>query len=147
MRWGAEIFYRAFKRTLGFVKLKSRAGVRGEVELEWALVACWIMILMGVVAMARRKVDPRRLSPAGLLEVVRKSLVHARPGRDAGQKLRGALAKCVRDEYRRHRSKASRHRPKTNNTPKHHQLKPPKIRVATAQERRIAHETHFALAA
>jgi hypothetical protein len=147
LRWGAEIFYRAFKRTLGFVKLKSRTGMRGRVELEWALVACWIMILMGILALARRKVDPRRLSPAGLLEVVRKSLVHARAGRDAGQKLRGALAKCVRDEYRRHSSKASRHRPKTKNTPKHHQLKPPKIRVATAEERRIAHENHFAMAA
>jgi len=147
LRWGAEIFYRAFKRTLGFVKLKSRTGTRGRVELEWALAACWIMILMGIAAMARRRVDPRRLSPAGLLEVVRKSLVHANLGRDAGQKLRGALAGCVRDKYRRHGSKASRHRPTTKNTPKHHQLKPPKIRVATAKERRIVREMHFSLAA
>ena len=57
LRWGAEIFYRAFKRTLGFVKLKSRTGARGRVELEWALVACLIMTLMGISAMVRRKVD------------------------------------------------------------------------------------------
>ena len=147
LRWGAEIFYRAFKRTLGFVKLQSRSGVRGRVELEWALVACLILILMGIGAMTRRKIESRRLSPAGLLEVVRKSLVHGTPGRDAVQRLRGDLARCVRDKYRRQSSKASRHRPKTKNTPKHHQLKPPKIRLATAQERKIARENHFALAA
>lgn len=146
-RWGAEIFYRAFKRTLGFVKLKSRTGTRGRVELEWALLGCWIMILMGIDAMTRRKVNPRQLSPAGLLAVVRKSLWHARPGPDAAQRLRGLLARCVRDGYRRHSSKASRHRPKTKNTPKHHQLKPPKIRDATVQERKLVNENHFALAA
>jgi len=147
LRWGAEIFYRTFKRTLGFVKLKSRTGQRGRVELEWALVACGIMILMGIQTMARRKVDARRLSPAGLLEVIQKSMAHAKPGRDAGRKLRGSMALCLRDAYRRHGSKASRHRPKTNNTPKCHQLKPPKIRAATIKERRIAREIQYATAA
>jgi hypothetical protein len=147
LRWGAEIFYRGFKRTLGYVKLKSRTGVRGRVELEWALMACAIMILLGVTALSRRKADPRRVSTAGLLAVLRKSLAHGEPGRDASQKLRSVLASCVRDDYQRHRSKASRHRPRTRNTPKHHQLKPPKIRVATAEERNIAREKHFKIVA
>jgi hypothetical protein len=147
LRWGAEIFYRSFKRTLGFVKLKSRAGVRGRVELEWALVACTIMILMGIQAMQRRQVDARQLSPAGLLEVIRRSLAHGQPRPDAGTRLRLALALCVRDNYQRHGSKASRHRPKTKNTPKHHQLKPPKIRIATPEEQNIAQEKYSKLAA
>jgi hypothetical protein len=147
LRWGVEVFYRSFKRTLGFVKLKSRTGARGRVELEWALVAIAIMILLGLEALARRKVETRRVSPAGLLEVLRKSLSHGEPGRDAGPKLRSALALCVQDDYRRHGSKQSRHRPKTKNTPKIHRLKPPKIRVATAGERRIAREKHYKMAA
>lgn len=147
LRWGAEIFYRAFKRTLDFAKLKSKSARRGRVELEWALVACWIMILMGIAAMSRRKVDPRRLSPAGLLEALRKSL-HHRPGRGRShRKLWATLARCLRDEYQRHGSKASRHRPRTKNTPKAHRLKPPKLRLATAKERRIAREAAWRMAA
>ena len=146
-RWGAELFYRAFKRTLGFVKLKSKSSRRARVELEWALVACSIMTLLGINAMGRRKVDPGRLSPAGLWRVLRRSLHHGKPGRDAGTRLRGALSRCLRDGYQRHGRKASRHRPRTKNTPKRHLLKPPKIRAATAKERRMARDHHLAMAA
>jgi hypothetical protein len=147
LRWGAELFYRTFKRTLGLVKLKSQSGRRARVELEWGLVACCIMTLLGASAMGRRKVDPRRMSAAGLWRVLRKSLHHGRPGRDSGRRLRCALSRCVRDTYQRRGAKASRHRPRTKNTPKRHRLKPPKIRAATAKERRFAHANHFAIAA
>jgi hypothetical protein len=146
-RWGVELFYRAFKRTLGLVKLKSKSARRARVELEWGLVACWIMTLLGINAMCRRKVDPRRISTAGLWRVLRQSLHHGRPGRDSGLRLRRALSRCLRDAYQRRGSKASRYRPRTKNTPKRHLLKPPKIRAATAKERRIAHAHYTAMAA
>jgi hypothetical protein len=147
LRWGAELFYRAFKRTLGFVKLKSRSSRRARVELEWALVACCIMTLLGINAMCRRRVDPRGISVAGLWRILRKSLHHGRPGRDSGLRLRRALSRCLRDRYQRRGSKASRHGPRTKNTPKRHLLKPPKIRAATAKERRFLHVNYFDMAA
>ena len=92
LRWGAELFYRAFKRTLGFVKLKSKSSRRAQVELEWGLVSCCITTLLGINAMGRRRVDPRRISAAGLWRVLRKSLRHGRPGRDAGLRLQALVA-------------------------------------------------------
>ena len=86
------MFYRTFKRTLAFVKLKNKSSRRARVELEWALVACGIMTLLGIQAMGRRKVDPRRISPAGIWRVLRRSLLNGRPGREAGQALRRALS-------------------------------------------------------
>jgi hypothetical protein len=147
LRWGAEVFYRTFKRTLGQVKLKSKIARRARVELEWALVACCIITLLGINAMCRRKADPRRISVAGVWRVLRKSLHQGKPGRDAGLRLRRALSRCLRDTYQRRGRKASRHRPRTKNTPKRHLLLPPKIRVATAKERRIAHDHYLPIAA
>lgn len=146
LRWGSEVFYRTFKKTLDHVKLKSRTGVRGQVELEWALVGCWIMTLLAIDAMAQQKVDPKRLSHAEVLHQLQKNLRRRQPGEDS-QRLRCRLAMCVRDNYQRQGSKASRHCPRTKNTPKHHTLKPPKVRRATAEERRIAHQDHSAIAA
>jgi hypothetical protein len=97
LRWGAEIFYRGFKRTLGFYKLKSKTGRRSWVELEWALVACCIMTLMGITAVSRRRRDPRRVSHAELLEVLRRSL-HWKPGRGRGRRqFQLALSFCLKD--------------------------------------------------
>ena len=143
LRWGAELFYRAFKQTLGFTKLRSRSGGRGKIELEWALIACAVMTLLGINA--RRRADPRRLSPAGLLHTLRRSLLHGQPG--SIRRLQRALAHCLRDCYQRHAPKASRHRPITRNTPKPLQLQAPNLRPATSHERKIAHETYPDLAA
>jgi hypothetical protein len=139
-RWGAELFYRAFKRTWGFAKLKSRSGRRGLIELEWALIACCIMSLLGIAVLKKHRQDPRRLSPAGLIHVLRDMLFHGQRARSQAtlRQWRGQLALAVRDNYHRHAPKQSRHRPVTKSTPKVHQLKPPKLRVATDKERLLA---------
>jgi hypothetical protein len=147
LRWGAEMFYRAFKRTLGYVKLKSKAGERGQVELNLALVACSIMVLLGIKATGKARRDAPRLSPAGLLDVLRDSLLRDTDGRNDLKNLVERLSVCLKDCYTRKRPKASRHRPRTTNTPRHHVLKPPKIRKATAQERELARENYSKLAA
>jgi len=147
LRWGAEIFYRGFKRTLGFFKLKSRTGRRGRVELEWAMVACCVMTLMGIAAVSRLKRDARRISHAGLLEVVRRRL-NENPRRVRGlQQFQLALACCLKDTYQRRGSKASRYRPRTKNTPRSHVLKPPKLRRATGKERLLACNQQWKMAA
>ncbi|MCH8961103.1 MAG: IS4 family transposase, partial [Bacteroidetes bacterium] len=74
-RWGAELFYRAFKRTLGYAKLQSKASRRARMELEWGLIAMLIATMLGINAASRRHICPGRLSPAQLLRTLRASLL------------------------------------------------------------------------
>lgn len=137
-RWGVELFYRMFKRTMGFAKLRTRTGKRAEIELEWSLVAAAIVALLGIGELRKRRIDPRRLSPAALLRALREVLVRGDLGsrvRHAGRRLSRALGRAVRDQYTRHAPKHSRHRPITKNTPDPLKLKPPKVRDATDAER------------
>lgn len=135
-RWGVELFYRTFKRTLGYAKLQSRAGRRAKIELEWALVALGIATLLGVEALITGRCPPRRLSPAGLARTLRAALL--RGERLAPRALRRSLRKCLKDQYQRRASKQSRHRLVTRNTPDSLVLKPPIVRNATAQEKQDA---------
>jgi len=143
-RWGVELFYRMFKRTLGYAKLRSRAGRRARLELEWGLIAATIMTLLGIDALRRARKDPRRLSPAGLVRVLRTALLRGRQdaGARAAATLRRRLAGSLRDRYKRRADKRSRHRPVTRITPRPLKLKPPRLRKATAAERRMAHEKY-----
>lgn len=139
LRWGVELFYRTFKRTMNLVKLRSRSGMRGKVELEWALIACWVMCLTGLDALHRRHHDPCRISPAGLIHVLRKALRQPSDKYTASsiERFRRQLALARRDDYRRRAPKHSRHHPKTKNTPQN-QLQPPKLRPATPAEQKKA---------
>lgn len=133
-RWGVELFYRTFKRTLGCAKLHSKSARRATIEFEWALVAITLVTLLGIDALVRRRRDPRRLSAAPLLGALREAL-----RRDLGARghtheaLQRALGRCLKDTYQRRRSKLSRHRFTTVNTPTKY-LQPPNVRPATAQE-------------
>jgi hypothetical protein len=149
LRWGAEIFYRTFKRTMDLAKLKSRSGQRAEMELEWALIACCMVGLLGTQALHQAGKDLRRLSPAGLLHTCQDAMFHGpeMSSGGPGDPLQEALSQALRDAYVRKGSKQSRHRPVTKNTPKIHHLKPPNRRRATQQERLRARECWQKLAA
>lgn len=149
LRWGIELFYRTLKRTLGYAKLRSKAGRRARMELEWALITMTIIAMMGIDALRRRRRDPRRLSPAPLIRALRVSLLrggNARP-RQTGDILSHAMAASVKDDYHRHAPKRSRYRPITRITPSPLVLKPPRLRAANAQERRLAQKYHQTIAA
>lgn len=146
LRWGVELFYRTFKRSLGLAKLRSRSASRARVELEWAMVTMSILTMLGIDRLHRRRVDPKWLSPATLIQALRGSLLRDAPprsARSAASDLRRAINAAVRDRYRRRGPKRSRHRPVTADTPTL-QLKPPRIRRATADERRRAGEISYA---
>lgn len=146
LRWGVELFYRTLKRTLGMAKLRSRCARRARLELEWGLIAMTVMTLLGIGALAAHGREVRRLSPALLVRGMRRAL----PGRvdaAAAWTLERDLSSAVRDSYRRKARKQSRHRPITKNTPRPHRLKPPRLRRATAKERRLALEKYPHLAA
>lgn len=149
LRWGIELFYRMLKRTMGYAKLRSRCGRRGKIELEWGLIAATILALIGVGALHRCHRDPRRISPAGLVRVLRGALLRSVRGspRKAGVLLDRAIVCAVKDNYSRRRPKKSRHNPKTKNTPSPLRLKPPRLRRATPSERRLARLNYPNLAA
>ncbi len=137
-RWGVELFYRTFKRTLGCAKLRSKAARRATIELEWALVAMTLMTLVGVDALVKRRRDPHRLSHAQLLHTLRDAL-RAPPSshRNTGCTLKLALGRCLKDAYTRRKPKHSRHRIITKNTPSTH-LRPPNVRSANTKEKNDA---------
>ena len=137
-RWGVELFYRTFKRTLGCAKLRSKAARRATIELEWALVTMTLMTLLGVDALVKRRHDPHRISHAQLLHTLRHAL-RAPPSshRNTGRTLKRALGRCLKDAYTRRKPKHSRHCIITKNTPSTH-LRPPHVRPATTQEKNDA---------
>ncbi len=149
LRWGVELFYRTLKRTLGYAKLRSRSGRRGKLELEWGLITATILALIGTHALRRRRIHPGRQSPAALVRALRAALLRGggtKPSETLAA-LDHALARAVKDNYRRRKPKRSRHNPRTVNTPAPARLKPPQLRRATPHERRIAKESHPSLAA
>ena len=137
-RWGVELFYRTFKRTLGCAKLRSKAARRATIELEWALVTMTLMTLLGVDALVKRRRDPHRISHAQLLHMLRIALRTPPSSRlNTGCTLKRALGRCLKDAYTRRKPKHSRHRIITKNTPITH-LRPPNVRPATTKERKHA---------
>jgi len=146
-RWGVELFYRTFKRTLGYAKLRSKVGRRAEIEMEWAFVAMTIATMLGIDSTARRGHNPRRLSPAQLIRTLRNSLLReGGAGRRAHAALDRAIGAGLKDRYKRRSSKQSRHRVITTSTPKQ-MLQPPIVRPATTEERQRAMEYLNATAA
>jgi len=149
LRWGVELFYRTFKRTLGYAKLRSKTGRRAQLELEWGFITLMIMTMIGIDALRHAQRDPRRLSPAKLIYGLRASLLRGEhpPTKRCRHTLTRTLAAAVKDDYQRHSTKRSRHSPLTKNTPRPLHLKPPRLRPATAQERRLAQKYRQTIAA
>jgi hypothetical protein len=46
-RWGIEVFFRTFKQTFGYRKLRSRSAPTAQLELAWALLGLWSVCLLG----------------------------------------------------------------------------------------------------
>lgn len=137
-RWGVELFYRTFKRTLGCAKLRSKSARRATIEFEWTLVAMTIATLVGVDALLKHRHHPHRLSHAQLFQTLRDALrTPPSPRPNTARALRRALGQCVKDTYTRRKPKGSRHRVTTTSTPTMH-LQPPNVRPATPEERKHA---------
>ena len=142
-RWGAELFFRTLKRSLGCAKLHSRASRRARMEMAWTLMALMITTMLGLDAAGRRRIEPARLSPAHLIHTLRTSLLRqSRPSRRGRTELSAALVAQLKDAYQRQYSKQSRHTPVTKNTPRPRIPQAPKKRRATCQERQIAKQFH-----
>jgi len=136
MRWGVEVFYRGFKRTLDQHKLRSGAPQQAKWELQWAMMAFLLLGLMTVEGIIERGRDPLSMSVAGALRIVRQAMhtQGSRRWRYRGD-LRVLLAQARKDEYLRSSSKKAR------NWPHKKREQPPglpKISAAQPDESRLA---------
>ena len=131
LRWIVEVQFRSLKQTMERRKMLSTTPGNAVVELDWAVVAMWMLELMTAEAVARR--DRRRWSVAKTLQVVRRML-RGRQRPPAGG-LRGQLRKAVIDRYARKRSKSAR------NWPHKKRERPPgtpRVRTANRSEALLA---------
>lgn len=140
LRWGVEVFYRSFKRTLDQHTLRSRHPRQARDELHWAMTAMLLLGLMSVEALSRQRISPSRLSPASALRMVRHSMHPDQPWRHRGD-LRVVLNRAVTDVYSRRRPKTARNWPHKKNDPP---PGVPKIRKANPNEIACAKKSYHA---
>ena len=111
LRWGIEVMYRTFKRTLEHHTMRSDTPQRAKIELDWYLVGLWMLGLMALEAMNPHRSLQERWSAAGAISCVRNAMRNARRPRRKGG-LRGQLRHAVQDSYVRRRPKKARHYPR-----------------------------------
>ncbi len=133
-RWGIELEFRALKQTFERRKLRSRKSERALVEMEWSIFA---MTVIGLFALKQQlsspDADPKKLSFAGSLRAVRRSLnqLTRRPADQSG--LGELLKAALVDDYERSGSKAARYKPNNKDKPS---CGLPKIMRATTAHRK-----------
>lgn len=134
MRWGIELYYRTLKQTMQRRKLQGDSPRIAELELRWTIIGLWLLCLVGVGALSRCGKDPRRLSIARLLRIVRAAMKNpSRRHRRNG--LECAAARACIDSYQRTSGKKARHWPRKKRSPT---LGQPKARMATIKEVELA---------
>jgi hypothetical protein len=142
MRWGQEVFYRSFKRTLEQHTMRSGSPVEARRELDWAMMGYLTLGLLSVEEMIREGRDPRVWSPAGSLRVIRRGMTHRGRFRRRGD-LRVLLG-VAKDGYVRTGSKKARDWPHKKNDPP---PGAPKIREADEEEKDYAKRIYDKMAA
>lgn len=147
LRWGIELFYRHVKQTLDRRKLRSHSPDNAFLEAQWSLLGLWAMTLHAQYQLQTQKLDPQRLSIAGMLRAYRAAMNEYRCVPDKGEDLRSRLKHALKDTYQR-KSKASRNYPRKK---QEKAVGPPIITVATKTQmkkaRDIKHEVQKGLTA
>lgn len=133
-RWGVETAFRGLKQTMERHKVASRTPNRALLEVEWAMLALWVLGLLSAGEKARCGGDVGAWSVAESLRVMRNAM--ARPWRKSPNGgVLGELRRAAKDDYRRTSSKrARRRRDKKRDRPPG----PPKARKATKAEKALA---------
>lgn len=114
-RWGIEVFFRSFKQTFGRRKLRSDSPDNALLELDWSLLGLWAVCLLTIHELIQKGESPNRLSAACVLDAIRTVMRNYRCHPDPGEDLSTLLAEAMKDDYVRHRPKASRNYPRKKN--------------------------------
>lgn len=136
-RWGVEVFYRTTKQTMEHATIRSRTPEHCYEEMTWSIIGVWLLGLMTMRETIAAKNDPSDWSPAASRNTVRRVLRQLSPGYRSHASLRSVLAGCLKDNYQRSGSKASRNYPR-----KKHQKppNPPKFKSATTKQLLVAQQ-------
>lgn len=129
LRWGVEVMYRTLKQTPARRKLLSDSPRNARVELSWAMIGLWTLML---IKAERCAALPAGQGFAAVLRVLRRAMDGA-----AAFDVAAALGQLEADAYMRSGAKKSRHWPHKRRT------KPPgrpKARNATDSELALAAE-------
>ncbi len=126
-RWGIEVNYRSFKRTMERGTVRARTPDRAAVELAGGILAMGMLRMHAAMVMGAKMA---RMSVAGVLRVIRWAIEAVRCGLSSVH-IAKRLAAEARDDYERSGCKEARDWPqkKTERVPG-----PPKIRRLTTKE-------------
>lgn len=131
-RWGIEVNYRSFKRTMERCKVLARTPDPGSVELAGNILAMGLLRLHAAIAQGA---NMSRMSVASVLRVIRRAIEAVRFGRSTTW-LWAALRAAVQDRHRRRKSKRARDWPdKKRESPPN----PPRLRRLTKREKARIH--------
>jgi hypothetical protein len=131
-RWDVELLFRGMKQTLARRKMLSDSPAHAAVELDWTVVAQWILSLL--LWETRGEKIPAQRGFAQALRLVRAAMA----GRgDHRTSLTRHLRAIRPDRYVRLRPKAARHWPHKKNDPP---CGVPEMRIASLKEIRLAQE-------
>ena len=134
-RWGIEVFFRTFKQTFDKGKLKCTGSVNVALELEWSLIALWVMCLYGEEEIGK-DYEVSRLSPVKVIRAFAKTCREYRSDpKDETHGLHHLLGKALKDDYRRRKPKTNRDYPrKAQRSP----TGKPQVEKATKQLKKCA---------
>ena len=133
-RWGVEVFFRTLKQTFGCSKLRSHAPHNVALELDWSLLALWVMEAWCNDALLARQQSVRLRSTAGALRILHCYLEQATFGLAVTNFSK--LAVLSDDGYERSR-KSIRKWPRKR---AFDHTRGPQIRAATVQEHLAAYQ-------
>jgi len=130
-RWGVEVFYRSYKRTVGHHTMKSRTPATCREELTWTMVGVWLMGLMATTRIVEAGGDPLAWSAARSRDCLRRAMRGVLSQSRPRASLASQLADATIDSYVRTHPKKARNWPH-----KKHERPPgpPKIRPAKTAE-------------
>ena len=135
-RWGVEVQFRSFKQTFDRRKLRCHRAENAKVELDWLLVGLWTVCLLGEKKLLDAGQDLTRLSVAGVLRAIRRTMHEYKSKPDEAEDLWSLLDISVVDSYER-QSKASRDYPRRKRKKKA-SIGVPEIIEATPQQVKLA---------
>jgi Transposase DDE domain len=133
-RWGIEVTYRSVKQTLNRSTWLSRTPSTVLAEHQGTLLGIWILQVISLEELSRKRIDPRQWSPAQARDACRRVLRHVFRSRAARSLTwREQLGRSAQDGYRRSRPKRARDWPHKKHDPP---IQPPRIIKLTPSQRK-----------
>lgn len=114
-RWMVEVFFRSLKQTVGRGRMQSQTPETAAAELDWSVMAMWVMGVMLLRQMQDVDKGPAQWSVAGALRVIRQTAGEHREKLCSMRRLAQCLRMARKDEYQRHGPKVTREYPRKKN--------------------------------